>query len=94
VSKMQNDRKNRIEIELFAQAMDVKLDKKQLEYGNSWKDCPIQFLNERLQEEVQELKDSISINEVHNKLVDVANLCMMLWYRTLPLIADESEGRE
>lgn len=95
------DKKTRLEIEMFAVAMDVKLDKKQKEYGDSWKTCDIEFLRDRLMGEFKEWHDgqynataivgrSVGgiISDERKELVDIANICMMLWNRHCPLGLD------
>ena len=43
-------------------------------YQDSWKTCNITYLEERLLKEIEEYKDSKSVDE----LVDIANFCFMI----------------
>ena len=94
-------KKTRLEIEMLAVAMDVKMDRKQKEYGDSWKTCDIEFLRERLMGEFKEWHDGQYnataivgrsaggiISDERKELVDIANICMMLWNRLCPLGLD------
>ena len=72
----------RPEIELFAQAMENTMKKHDKKKGDSWKTCDILFLEDKLIKEVEEYLDSRDKKE----LVDIANMCMMLYNRKLDLI--------
>jgi len=74
------------EMYLFVTAMENTLEKHQKKKGDSWKDCDIEFLENKLVEEYNEWKDSKDKHE----LVDIANICMMLYNRKLMSIWKES----
>lgn len=77
---MKTDIVTRQEIQRFAEAMQVTMDKHQKEKGDSWKGMAFFELKELLQKEIKELPNDIGdIIEY----VDVAILCMMLWYRQI-----------
>ena len=66
----------RPKLTLFAQAMETTLRRHRVK-GNSWQRCDIQYLEDRLQDEVKEF----SVSHDPEELVDIANFCMMLWNR-------------
>lgn len=74
----------RNEIELFAMAMETTMSRHDKEKGNSWKWCDIEFLKDKLLEEFDELQKTGDKHE----LVDIANVCMMLFNRKLWKIND------
>jgi len=64
--------------EMFVEAMNEKLKKKQREYGDSWRRMPLNELIIRFRQEVGEfLLDQGNKNEC----VDVANMAMFLYIR-------------
>lgn len=72
----------------FAEAMEKKLAEKDEAYGDSWKTCDINFLHSRLMREVEEFEEDYhgvmvfhEDEETTKELVDVANVCMMLYHR-------------
>lgn len=67
----------RNEIELFAQAMETTMSRHDKTKGDSWKWCEIEFLKDKLLEEFNELQKTGDKHE----LVDIANICMMLFIR-------------
>jgi len=71
----------RDELSLFAMAMETKLKRHDKDRGDSWKDCDKSFLRGRLIDEVTEYLDSYPCDR--KELVDIANFCMMLWYRDI-----------
>ena len=82
----------RTEIELFAQAMENTMKKYDKKKGDSWKTCDIRFLKNKLLEEVVEFLDTYhkECPESYDKkeLVDIANICMMLYNRKLDIILE------
>lgn len=64
----------RPEIKDFAKAMELKLKKRDEDYGDSWKSCSVSFLKTKLLEEVMEALASGDMDEY----VDVANVAMFL----------------
>jgi len=69
----------RKEIELFAMAMEATMCRHDKNKGDSWKSCEIDFLKDKLIEEFDEYQSSGNKHE----LVDIANVCMMLFNREL-----------
>lgn len=67
------------DIGTFAIAMESQMKKHQKKKGNSWKWVNIKFLEDKLDEEYAEWKKSGDKHE----LVDIANICMMLFNRKL-----------
>ncbi|MHA1807002.1 MAG: hypothetical protein ACTSX2_05460 [Candidatus Thorarchaeota archaeon] len=65
----------------FMQEMKSKMRSKDAEYGDSWKICDIDFLRGRLNDEHIEWLDIKGDAGEAEELVDIANLCMMLWIR-------------
>ena len=68
----------RKELEQFAKAMELKLCEKDPEYGDSWKTMPVGELLDRLRMEIEEFHFN---PEDKSELIDIANVCMMIWYR-------------
>jgi len=66
-------------VAIFVMAMETTLRRHEKAKGDSWKQCDKNFLYDKLEEEFNEWKES------HNKheLVDIANICMMLFNREL-----------
>lgn len=62
----------------FASAMETYLRMNDESKGDSWKTCDIDFLRNKLNEEIAEWDESGHAHE----LCDIANVCMMLWNRT------------
>ena len=62
--------------------MEKKYNKKLELYGESWKTMDLQLLRKRLDDEFKEY-DSCFPNTKYEKdeLIDVSNICMMLWNR-------------
>lgn len=79
----------RAEIQRFAEAMQITMDKYQKEKEDSWKKMSFDELRKILTKEIEELPEGLG--DV-GEYVDVANICMMLWYRQVCL-GLEFEGR-
>lgn len=83
------------EFEDFFSAMSAKMLAKSLQYGDTWKnetldgtDTPMgAFLHERLEGEIKEYFASGEPME----LVDISNICAMLWIRAKWDIAKHSD---
>lgn len=67
----------RSEIQEFAEAMELMMRFHDPKKGDSWRHCLIGFLESKLLEEVNEYMESKETSE----LLDVANICMMLYMR-------------
>jgi len=79
----------RPEIQRFAEAMQVTMDKHQDIKGDSWKGMSFKDLRKLLLKEILELPfEEGDVIEY----VDVANLCMMLWYRQVCVGLEFKEG--
>jgi len=74
----------RPEIELFAQAMENTMKKHDKKKGDSWKTEDVDWLRAKLVEEFEEYFDTFDKKE----LVDIANMCMMLYNRELDSILE------
>ena len=72
----------RSEIQRFALFMDLKLSKHERQRGDSWRDEPVSYLMDRLEEEVEELKAAVAGGEsavrITAEAADVANFAMMI----------------
>lgn len=76
----------RPEIREFAEKMEEVMSMNDPKKGESWKTCSIEFLEQKLDEEYSEYRkegDFISdfCLDPEKELVDIANVCMMLWNR-------------
>ena len=69
------------ELKTFIDAMKLKLDLNQEEKGDFWATCDIEFLEDKLLEEIGEYLDESRHGKKSQELVDVANICMMLYHR-------------
>lgn len=67
----------------FGAAMSIKLGTNQAEKGNSWVTCDIGYLQRKLGEKMEEYWGVERDTDSADALVDVANFCMMLYYRHL-----------
>ena len=66
----------------FILAMEDKLNKKQDEYGDSWKKMPLPELVQRLRDEYKEFHPLGTTGKPEmEELIDIANICMMLYAR-------------
>lgn len=72
--------KIRPEIVAFAAAMESKMRKHDADRGDSWKKCNIDFLHQRIEEEMSEMSLADG-DEISDEAVDVGNFAMMIWYR-------------
>jgi len=67
------------DIEFFAAEMDAVMNEHKPEKGDSWKTCSINYLDMKLDEEVEEYMATRDPSE----LPDIANCCMMLYNRKI-----------
>ena len=65
----------------FIAEMKLKLDMNQTKKGDSWVTCDIEFLQGKLREEIHEYYDAEGSMIGARELVDIANVCMMLFIR-------------
>ena len=65
----------------FCTAMELKLREHDAEKGYSFKEYSIEWLESKLKEEFNEVIHAPFIELDKSELVDLANICMMLWYR-------------
>lgn len=65
------------DIEIFATEMEATMNKHKEEKGDSWKTCSMNFLERKLEEEMDEYVSSRDPRE----LPDIGNCCMMLYNR-------------
>ena len=66
----------------FVEQMKLKLDDlNQEEKGDSWVTCDITFLKGKLREEIAEYYGEEGSMKSAKELVDIANVCMMLYHR-------------
>ena len=72
----------RPEIQIFAEAMEVVMQKHDKKKGDSWKRMYVEDLQILLSEEIEELPKGVG---KVGEYVDVANFCMMLWWTHLNL---------
>jgi len=69
----------------FAEEMERIMQKHDPVKGDTWKTCPIEFLEEKLEDEFAEYKHGSFVRD-ERELIDIANIAMMLWYRKKVLL--------
>jgi len=80
----------RKEVLEFAQEMERVMSEHDYKKGDSWKRCSLDYLWERLSEEISE-----AVYEAENErgnpeeFIDVANFCMMIYHR----LKENEEGK-
>jgi hypothetical protein len=74
----------------FTMVMGNVLNDHQEKKGDSWHDCDLQFLIDKLDEEVNEFKEANRPMAKAEELVDVANICMMLYERYVEIWAEKA----
>ena len=67
------------DVGMLVMAMESTLKRHEKAKGDSWKTCDIKFLENKLEEEYLEWAG----NKDKHELVDIANICMMLFNRKL-----------
>jgi len=77
----------------FVKKMKSTLDIHQEEKGDSWVNCDIEYLEKKLMDEIGEYE--IAERPLHKaeELVDIANMCMMLFHRHLDICCENKELR-
>lgn len=65
----------------FVEQMDLKLYIREEKYGDSWTNVNIDFLEKKLLEEMNEYLAENKHGKKSCELVDIANVCMMLYNR-------------
>ena len=76
----------REDLEEFVEEMEKVLSKHDKEKGDSWKTCDKEFLENKLKEEFREWKNTAVPLNKGVEVIDIANICMMLWHRYYPRI--------
>ena len=79
-------------LKAFFNAMKLKLDLNQEVKGDSWAVCDIKFLENKLFEEIKEYLKESKHNKKSQELVDIANVCMMLYHRHLNIWLKNNRG--
>ncbi len=80
----------RPELQLFVQAMEVKLCRHDEKKGDSWRTCERSFLESKLTEEFFEWKGAGEKGiQDRKELVDLANVALFLWYRDMEEKSDK-----
>ena len=77
-------------LKAFVMQMEVILNKHEKEKGNSWTTCDIQFLENKLKEELLEYQKEDKPLAKAEELVDVANMYMMLYNRYIDVWAEKT----
>jgi len=65
----------------FSEEMLKKLEARVEKHGGSWKNVSIWHLRGRLIQEFNEWKQMIESEFEPNELIDIANQCMLLYFR-------------
>lgn len=71
----------RDEIQSFAIEMERVMKTHDAVKGDTWKICPMGFLQGKLHEELSEYASSPCRSGKAEELIDIANIVMMLYYR-------------
>lgn len=74
----------------FTMKMRNVLEENEKQKGNSWASCDLQFLLDKLDEEIKEFKDESKPLAKAEELADVANICMMLYHRYVTIWAEKA----
>jgi len=56
---------------------DIKYKSKLDEYGESWKEATIDFLDERLRDEIEEWERADNYQDAYKELIDIINVALM-----------------
>lgn len=79
------EQKIRKEIMRFAQEMEKIMSKHDKIKSDSWNDCSIRYLFDKLEEEWEEASiaffNEVDYPKTRKELIDLSNICMMLWHR-------------
>jgi hypothetical protein len=73
----------------FTEAMKLTLDEHQNKKGDSWNCCDLRFLENKLIEEINEYHEEKKPLAKAEELVDIANICMMLYIRHIDIWSDK-----
>lgn len=68
----------------FALEMERIMAEHDSEKADSWKECDMEYLADKIAEEYKEWENSLDINSFDSdpaELIDLANMCMMVWNR-------------
>ena len=79
--KMEVKKKMREEIKEFAEEMERVMKEHDRYKKDSWKTCNLGYLEKKLVEEYKEWKDGTVLLPAKVEVIDVANICMMLFHR-------------
>jgi len=74
----------------FVEQMKLKLDTNQKKKGDSWVTCDVKFLEEKLRGEITEYYEEEGSMKSAQELVDIANVCMMLYHRHFDIWAKQA----
>lgn len=69
----------------FAEHMNAKIVANEPTKGDSWKGTKIEVLVANLHDEIQEFTEAKRVGEKAEELVDIVNMCMMLFNRYMEL---------
>ena len=74
----------------FTEKMKLVLDLNQEKKGDSWVDCELQFLDDKLDEEYNEFKEETKPLAKAEECADMANVCMMLYNRYMDIWVEKT----
>jgi hypothetical protein len=74
----------------FTMKMRNVLEENEKKKGNSWASCDLQFLLDKLDEEINEFKEAKTPVKKANETADIANICMMLYNRYIEIWAEKA----
>jgi hypothetical protein len=83
----------RPEIYGFAQSMELKMKINDEKKGDSYKTCDLEYLEKKLDEEIEEYKKEKKHGVKAREAVDIANLAMILNYRHNKIYFEEGAER-
>ena len=76
----------------FIEVMRATLRVNQDIKGNSWVTCDIGFLEDKLLEEIDEYLSTENHIDGKREVIDIANVCMMLYNRHFIAMINENHG--
>jgi len=68
-------------LRMFVASMKLFIEKHESEKEDSWVRCDIDYLEDNLQHEIYEYNTAKTHDGKTKELVDIANMCMMLYHR-------------
>ena len=77
-------------LKAFVMEMEVVLYRHEKVKGNSWSNCDMKYLEDKLKEELKEYQDANRPLAKAEELVDIANICMMLYNRHIDIWAEKT----